>query len=89
LIIGEAADPTIQEAVRATVAEDTQITGLLRLITVQQGPGEVVVAMKVSFLPALTTVEISRAINQFEDRLRARCPEVRWSFIEPDVPRSP
>jgi cation diffusion facilitator family transporter len=89
LIIGEAADPAIQEAVRATIAEDTQITGLLRLITVQQGPGEVVVAMKVSFLPTLTTVEISRVINQFEDRLRARCPEVRWSFIEPDVPRTP
>ncbi len=88
LIIGEAADPEIAEAVRATIAEDTFITGLLRLITVQQGPGEVVVAMKVSFVPTLTTVAISQAINDFEDRLRARCPEVRWSFIEPDVPRT-
>ena len=87
LIIGEAADPEIEAAVRATVAEDTQITGLLRLITVQQGPGEVVVAMKAGFLPTLTVVEVSRAINQFEDRLRARNPEVRWCFIEPDVPR--
>ena len=88
LIIGEAADPEIEEAVRVTVAEDTHIIGLLRLITVQQGPGEVVVAMKVSFVTTLTAVEVSRAINDFEDRLRARCPEVRWSFIEPDMPRS-
>jgi len=87
LIIGEAADPEIEEAVRTTLAEDTQITHLLRLLTVQQGPGEVVIAMKVSFVPTLTAVEISAAINAFETRLRARCPEVRWSFIEPDVPR--
>ena len=87
LIIGEAADPEIAAAVHATIAEDPQITSLLRLITIQQGPGEVVVAMKVGLLPTLTTLDIARTINDFEDRLRARCPDVRWSFIEPDIPR--
>ncbi len=87
LIIGEAADPEIEAAVRATVAEDTQITGLLHLITVQQGPGEVILAMKLGFELTMTVAEVSRAINELEDRIRARSPEVRWSFIEPDIPR--
>lgn len=88
LIIGEAADPEIAAAVEQTIAEDPRITRLLRLITVQQGPGEVVVALKAGFVPSLTVEEVSRVINEFEDRLRARCPEVRWSFVEPDMPRT-
>jgi cation diffusion facilitator family transporter len=88
LIVGEAADPEIVAAVNASVAQDQRITGVLRLLTVQQGPGEVIVAMKLGFVLTMTVEEVSRAINELEDRIRARCPEVRWSFIEPDIPRN-
>ena len=88
LIAGEAADPEIAAAVHASAAEDPRITHVLHLITVQQGPGEVIVAAKMGFQLSLTLVEIAAAINEFEARLRARCPEARWSFIEPDVPRA-
>lgn len=87
LIVGEAADPEISDAARAAAAADDRITGVLRLITVQQGPNEVIVAMKLGFVLSLTVEEVSRAINEFEDRLRAQCPEVRWCFVEPDIPR--
>jgi cation diffusion facilitator family transporter len=87
LIVGEAADPEIAEAVRVSVAEDPRITGVLHLITVQQGPSEVIVAMKLGFELTMTVETVSHAINELEDRIRARCPEVRWSFIEPDIPR--
>lgn len=87
LIVGEAADPEITASVHAAVAEDARITGVLRLITVQQGPGEVILAMKLGFVLTMTVEEVSRAINDLEDRIRARSPEVRWSFIEPDIPR--
>ena len=30
--------------------------------------------------------EVCDAINAFEVALRARCPEVRWLFVEPDRP---
>lgn len=89
LIVGEAADPEIANSVHAAVAEDRRITGILRLITVQQGPGEVIVAMKLGFELTMTVEEVSHAINALEDRIRARSPEVRWSFIEPDIPRRP
>ena len=87
LIVGEAADPEIAASVQAAVAEDARITGVLRLITVQQGPGEVILAMKLGFVLTMTVEEVSHAINELEDRIRARSPEVRWSFIEPDIPR--
>jgi hypothetical protein len=55
------------------------------LITVQQGPGEVVVAVKVRMTDSMSTADLVSAINAFEDQLEARCPEVKWSFVEPDV----
>ncbi|MBK7823886.1 cation diffusion facilitator family transporter [Nannocystis sp.] len=88
LIIGEAADPEIAAAVTTTAAEDPRLTRVLHMITIQQGPAEVLLIMKASFAPGLSVEDVARAINDFEDRLRGRCPEVRWSFIEPDVPRS-
>lgn len=89
LIVGESADAEIAEAARACVAEDPRITGVLNLITVQQGPAEVIVVIKLGFTLSLTIEEVCRAINEFEARLRARAPEVHWCFVEPDIPRTP
>lgn len=87
LIVGEAADIEISEAARAAAAEDARITGVLNLFTVQQGPSEVIVVIKLGFVLSLTIEEVCTAINEFEARLRARSPEVHWCFVEPDIPR--
>ena len=47
---------------------------VLRTLTVQQGPGEIVVALKLQFQPDLTTATLVAAINEFEQRLQARGP---------------
>lgn len=88
LLVGEAADPEIAAAIPEVAAADPRMTRLLRLITVQQGPGEVLAVMKFGFAPGLSVDEACRAINDFEARLRARCPEVKWCFVEPDIPRA-
>ncbi len=85
LLIGESADPAVAEAVKAVVPAHPQIEAVLRLITVQQGPGEVLVAMKVRVKPGLTTAQVVDAINRFEQALHDRAPEVRWCFVEPDT----
>lgn len=84
LLIGEAADEHIAEAVKATVPEHANIEEVLRLITVQQGPGEVLVAMKVRVKSGLTTHEVVDSINRFEQAVHDRAPEIRWCFVEPD-----
>jgi cation diffusion facilitator family transporter len=85
LLVGERADPAIDREVRALAAADPNVDRVLQILTVQQGPGEVVVAMKIRFKPGLETGgELCQAINGFEQRLRAARPEARWCFIEPD-----
>ncbi len=86
LLVGESADPKISKAAHELVAADPRITRVFRLITVQQGPGEVVVMMKMQVAPGLATGgELCALINGFEEKLRAKAPEARWIFVEPDV----
>lgn len=84
LLVGESADPRLQRTVEQLAIEDPNVDQVLRLLTVQQGPGEIVVAMKLKFRPGLETGQLVDAINAFERQLKQRVPEVRWSFIEPD-----
>jgi divalent metal cation (Fe/Co/Zn/Cd) transporter len=84
LLVGEAADPSVRDAVEAAATAHPKIGEVLRVITIQQGPGEIMVAAKVRLEGDLTGQEVVIAINEFERDLRRRCPEVRWSFIEPD-----
>lgn len=86
LLVGERADPTFEATVREVAATEPGMRTIWRIITVQQGPGEVVVAMKAEFDPGLPAREIADIINRFEIRLRARRPDARWIFVEPDRP---
>ena len=85
LLLGEAADPAIEAALREAAGEVTGIASVLRVITLQQGPGEVLVAWKARMKDGLSGDEVVRSLNDVERGLRARRPEVRWSFAEPDV----
>jgi cation diffusion facilitator family transporter len=85
LLLGERADEEIEKAVRSLVQPDGPITEILSLITLQQGPGEVVLATKVRIASSLAGDDVARAINQFEQAVHDRCPEVRWLFVEPDI----
>jgi cation diffusion facilitator family transporter len=85
LLIGESADQEIGEAAREIAAKHPHIEQVLSLIAVQQGPGEVMVSLKVRMAKDLVTEQVARSINELEAELRARCPEVRWLFVEPDL----
>jgi cation diffusion facilitator family transporter len=84
LLVGEAADASLTKVVEELVEVDPNVDKVLRVLTLQQGPGEIVVAMKLKMRPKMDTDELVEAINTFERALKARVPEVRWSFIEPD-----
>jgi cation diffusion facilitator family transporter len=84
LLVGEAADPAICQHLEAIAAGDPNVVRVIRTITLQQGPGEIVVASKLEMKPGLQTQQIVSAINAFERELKSRAPEVKWSFMEPD-----
>ncbi len=85
LLIGESADPAIEKAVRASVQRHPEIETMLRLITIQQGPGQVMVAMKLKLKPDLDGAQVVAAINTVEVELKREVPDVKWCFVEPDV----
>lgn len=85
LLIGERANPAIEIAFREEVAADPQLGEVLRLITVQQGPGQVVLAAKLKVKSGVMSESLTESFNRLEDRMRTRCPEVKWQFLEPDT----
>ncbi len=84
LLLGERADPEVDAAVHAAAKGDPRIRAVLRMITVQQGPGEVMLAVKLRIDDAIPCVEVVDVINGFEQRVRAKMPDVKWQFVEPD-----
>jgi cation diffusion facilitator family transporter len=86
LLLGEAAAPEIAEAARAAAAAQPELRQVLNVMTMQQGPSEVLVHVKLAFAPGLPIEAACQAINEFEARLRAERTEVRWVFVEPDIP---
>lgn len=85
LLVGEAADPEIGSGARELAVADPRIEKVINCITMQQGPGEVLVVIKIKCEPRLTAADVSALINDFESKLRARCPEVKWLYVEPDL----
>ena len=84
LLVGEAADPALIRSFEELAELDPNVERVLNVLTLQQGPGEIVVAAKLKFRSGMDTDTLVEAINAFERALKARVPEVRWSFIEPD-----
>jgi divalent metal cation (Fe/Co/Zn/Cd) transporter len=63
--------------VRDLAARHPHVHEVIEVLTVQQGPGEVVVATRLCFAPDLTSREVSEAIRDLEGALRRECPEAR------------
>jgi cation diffusion facilitator family transporter len=84
LLVGEAADAALLKQFAELAELDPNVERVLNVLTLQQGPGEIVVAAKLKFRSGMETDALVDAINAFERALKARVPEVRWSFIEPD-----
>jgi cation diffusion facilitator family transporter len=84
MLVGEAADPELAKAVEQLAAADPNVERVVRVLSIQQGPGEILVAMKLQFKSGIDSDKLCDVINNFERQLEARVPEVKWSFVEPD-----
>lgn len=82
LLMGESADRELNEEVRRIVEADEGVNQLMRALTLQLGPGEVLLNMDVRFSPGLDAEGIAKAIWRLERKLRDRCPDIREVFIE-------
>ncbi|MCR4297424.1 MAG: cation diffusion facilitator family transporter [Gallionella sp.] len=84
LLVGQSADPALQEEIGRFLMAREEITEVLNLITLQNG-ADVVVAVKARMTGIDSAPALVAAINRCERALRAAFPEVRWLFFEPDT----
>lgn len=85
LLIGESANETILEELNKIIATEKHALELIRCVTIQQGPGEVLMCIKIKCDASITALEVSKLINRLEAQIRYKTPEVKWIFVEPDM----
>lgn len=84
LLVGQSAEPALQEEVRRFLMTRGEVTEVLNLIMLQNG-ADVIVAVKVRMTERVSAPALIEAINRCERALRAAFPQVRWLFFEPDT----
>ena len=84
LLIGQSVDPEVRNEIQAFVEQRPEVARVFNLITLQLGP-DVMVSIKAEMQPGLSATGLIEAINAVERDLKARFPEIRWSFFEPDI----
>jgi cation diffusion facilitator family transporter len=87
LLLGEAADVTQVEKIRAAVVDGETVTGLIHMRTLHLGPEELLVAAKIAVQHDDTAGEVARAIDAAEARIREAVPIARVIYLEPDIYR--
>ena len=84
LLVGRSAEDDLQQELRAEIAGEPNIEAILNAITMQMGP-DVMLALKVKMRSGLTLDAAIETLNALERRIKAKFPEVKWIFVEPDV----
>lgn len=82
LLIGESADPEIEQQIQALARADPAVTNVARVLTMHFGPGEILVNMDVQFRPGLPSSELEAAVVRLERAIRQKIPAVKHIFIE-------
>jgi cation diffusion facilitator family transporter len=89
LLVGEAASPQEQAAIRQVLASIRGIAHLLQLRTLYLSPDELLVAAKVEIDPELSASQAAQVIDRAEAQLREAVPNARVIYLEPDLPVAP
>ena len=82
LLVGEAADDAVVEAIGALACQDPSIVAVGSPLTMQLGPERVLLNLEMEFVPGLSAEEVRDAIDRFEQRMHDAYPEVADIFVE-------
>jgi cation diffusion facilitator family transporter len=85
LLIGESADPEVEEQIRGALVGSPDVKRVIHMRTVHLGPDDLMVAAKLEFESTLTAAMLCERINGAENAVRKAVPMTRLLFIEPDV----
>jgi len=83
LLIGEAADPAVRLEAVHVLSGEPGIVGIKEILTMQLGPSNVLVAVRLQFEETLTGKEIEELCTRVELEMRERVPSLTQVFLDP------
>lgn len=83
MLIGRSMPAFMEDEVEQLLLDQPDIDGVLDLVTILQGPHDVIVAAKVDFRDAATATEIEAACEDAERALHERFPAIGRVFLDP------
>jgi len=85
LLVGESADFEVMQNITNLLKQEESINRIVDIKSLQMGPNDIMIAVKIEFNSHLNAVEISNLINGMEKDIRSKYPEIKKIFIEPDI----
>ena len=82
LLVGTGVDNETLDSIEAIVRAQAHVDEVGPPLTSYLGPADVLLALDVEFAHHLTAEEIERAIDDVQDAIRARYPEMKRIFVE-------
>ena len=86
MLIGQSIDPLREGEIREFIQSRPEVTRVISLISLQLG-NEAMVAVQAQMRESQDAPTLAAQIDAVERAMKARFPEVRWSFFEPDLSR--
>lgn len=82
LLVGESANPNIIENIRSLAKTEPGVQNVMRLLTMQLSPQEVLLNLEIQFSKHLSGEQIALTVDSLEERIRQQHPEIKQIFIE-------
>ncbi|MDZ8053414.1 MAG: cation diffusion facilitator family transporter [Aulosira sp. ZfuVER01] len=82
LLVGESANPQTINNIRSLSKSEPGVQDVLRVLTMQLAPQEVLLNLEIQFSKKLTGEEIALTVDRLEAKIRQKHPEIKQIFIE-------
>jgi cation diffusion facilitator family transporter len=82
LLVGESANKQIVNNIRVIAKTDSAVQAVMRLLTMQLGPHEVLLNLEIQFCKHLSAEELASAVDRLEEKIKRQHPDVTHIFIE-------
>jgi cation diffusion facilitator family transporter len=86
LLIGEAADPELVQALHAMVVARPDVEAVGEILTVHNAPDQIMAMLSVDFNDGISAREVERLVCEIENEVEAQFPAVRRLYIRPCSP---
>lgn len=83
-LVGRALDPRVVRELLGLVERDSRVARVRTIQSMQLGPDDALVALRINFQDGLTTDQLEAAIDQVSSAVRTAYPVVRHLVIEPE-----